>query len=268
MLRRRILRRKTGGFVGAYDVFAASLAHVYEPARRALTSYTGALCRLRRASDDADLDWGYLANGDLDVVSIAAWAGGASYVVSVYDQVAGDTITQAVKVNQPLFVASAQNGYAGMTFDGTNDYLKGAFTTGGALSQPITYYSTASSIAPIDHRYILCDDTDIDGVIRYQGGSVNVYFGVSISASAIDNTTKIVGVTANGVSSTVRTNGVSVAGNAGAYNPNGITLGAQSGGADNFWSGNILSVIICDPALSLADQVTLESLLNTRWAVY
>jgi len=266
LLRRRILRRKTGGFVGAYDVFAASLAHVYEPARRALTSYTGALCRLRRASDDAELDWGYLANGDLDVVSIAAWAGGASYVVSVYDQVAGDTITQAVKVNQPLFVASAQNSHAGMTLDGVNDYLQGAFTTGGELSQPTTYYAIVKSIAPTEHRYIFGDG---DGeTIRYNGTRTNVYFGASIAASEVDANTKLIGATVNGATSTVRTNGVSVAGDAGAYNPNGLTLGARSDGADNFWKGNILSFLIFDPSLSLANQVILESALNTYWAVY
>ena len=115
----RVYEPGGAAFVGAYDAFAASLAHVYEPARRTLTSYVGNLCRLRRASDNAELDWGYLANGDLNVAGITAWAGGAAYVVSVYDQVAGDTITQANPANQPLYVAAAKNGHAGMWFERT-----------------------------------------------------------------------------------------------------------------------------------------------------
>ena len=74
-----------GGFAPAYDAFADSIVHAYEPARRVLTAYTGNLVRLRRASDNAEANFTYLPNGDLDVAAIAAWAGGASYVVTVYD---------------------------------------------------------------------------------------------------------------------------------------------------------------------------------------
>ena len=72
----------THRFRGAYDGIA-NLVHIYEPARRTLTAYIGSLVRLRRASDDAEADFGYLANGNLDTAAIAAWAGGASYIVTV-----------------------------------------------------------------------------------------------------------------------------------------------------------------------------------------
>ena len=62
-----------GRFVGAYDDIA-NIVHIYEPARRVLTAYTGNLVRLRRASDNAELNFGYIANGNLDVAAIAAFA--------------------------------------------------------------------------------------------------------------------------------------------------------------------------------------------------
>ena len=276
MLRRRILRRKTGGFVGAYDVFAASLAHVYEPARRTLTAYVGDLCRLRRASDDAELDWGYLANGDLNVAGIAAWAGGASYVVSIYDQVAGDTITQAVKANQSLFVAAAQNGHAGMTLDVT-DYLQGAYTTGGALSQPFNLFVIAQLNAALINdggQYNLTDGDDAvntmfiyknpapvpDGWALYAGG---VLAGEDASVGY-----KLFSAVFNGATSLLKVNaGADAPGNAGAHNADGITIGASSAGALG-WVGQWTSAIICDPALSAGNRTAMETAINSYWAAY
>ena len=270
MLRRRILRRETGGFVGAYDPFEASLAHVYEPARRTLASYTGALCRLRRASDDAELDCGYIASGELDIFTIGVWAGGASYVVSIYDQVVGDTVTQADKTRQPLFVASAQNGHAGATFDGANDSLSGAFTTGGILSQPIDTYSIIkTAIADFSNRYIFADDTDGNGLVRQQGGQWGMYYGNSLNLGALDLNHHLLTTLANGVSSQIFLDSASLGiGNAGAYNANGIIVGNSSPGGATPWWGNINAIIICDPVLSAGERAAMFVAMNNYWAVH
>jgi hypothetical protein len=61
---------------------------VYSPASRVLTSWTGPLLRLRRGSDDAEQDFGYIGStGILDAASVASWLGGATgYATTLYDQ--------------------------------------------------------------------------------------------------------------------------------------------------------------------------------------
>ena len=273
----RALATAAGGaaFVGAYDAFAASLAHVYEPARRTLTSYIGDLCRLRRASDNAERDWGYLVNGDLNVAGITAWLGGANgYVVSVYDQVAGDTITQADITKQPLYVANARNGHAGPYFDGTNDYLQGAFTTGGSLSQPFHQFAVAKNDAPDNfNRYILDGDNavGVNSVFvgrRFPAATRFIYSGVVVSGGALDSAWRVWSALFNGASSELRTNGaLEGSGNAGTNNSDGITIGAR-GDITNFYFGYIPTVIVCDPSLGAGDRAAMETAINAYWVVY
>lgn len=80
--------------------------------KRFLTSYTGNLVRIRRSSDDAELDIGYMAaTGLLDTAAAAAHIGGGSgFVVTWYDQSGnGRNATQATAAAQPVYTASAVN---------------------------------------------------------------------------------------------------------------------------------------------------------------
>jgi len=262
----------------AYDAFASSIVHAYEPARRVLTSYTGNLVRLRRASDNAESDFRYGANGNLNTAAIAAWAGGASYVVTVYDQApAGDNVTQAVAANQPLYVASIRNGHAGMTFDGTNDCLRGAFTTGGALSQPFSLFAVArlDAAGVNDDEYrMLTDSDDIANRLimgQYPTGAPDTWRimgGATLVGSGSDALWNIWSALFNGASSQFWHNGVSEAsGNAGAQNADGLTVGDSFNDLGRWW-GDIVSVIICDPSLSDAQRVAMQVQMNSYWAVY
>jgi hypothetical protein len=80
--------------------------------RRLLTSYTGALVRLRRDNDDDESDFGYDDNGDLDTVAVAAWLGANdAFVVTWYDQSGNgyDAAASATKSYQPQYIASGIN---------------------------------------------------------------------------------------------------------------------------------------------------------------
>lgn len=265
-----------GGFVGAYDAFTASLAHVYEPARRTMTSYIGNLLRLRRASDSAEADFTYIANGDLDTVTIATWLGGANgYVVSVYDQKNGDTITQADTTKQPLYTATAQNGHAGLWFDGSDDSLAGAYTIGGALSQPYDTFATAqldnSVVGDAIDRALANDDSGVEMLMRKTAANRwQIYAGATVtSAIACDATWRLWSASFNGVASVLRHDtGIIASGNAGALNANGLRWGGQQNFGTNFWKGYGVNVIICDPALSAGDRAAMETAINNYWAVY
>lgn len=116
--------RLSGGasFAGAYDAIP-NIAAAYGM-HRLRSAYAGNLLRLRRSSDNAESNFGYVANGDLDAAAIAAFVGGGSgYVTTWYDQSGnGYNAVQTTAANQPLYVASNINSLPALRFDGT-DYL-------------------------------------------------------------------------------------------------------------------------------------------------
>jgi len=263
-----------GGFAPAYDAFADSIVHVYEPARRVLSSYTGNLVRLRRASDNAETNFGYLGNGNLDTVAIAAWAGGASYVVTVYDQGPfGDNVTMAVAANQPLYVAAIRNGHAGMRFNGTSQYLQGAFTTGGALSQPINLFAVAALNDGGANYHIMIDgddETNRMACYHFKGPPTewNIMAGTALPSIPSDANWNIWAVLYNGAVSQFWINGVSrAAGNAGAHNADGITIGARLNN-QFWWKGDISSAVVVDPSLSDAGRSAMQVQMNNYWGVF
>ena len=111
--------------------------------RRLRNAYSGSLLRLRRSSDNAESDFGYTANGDLDTAAIATWLGADSgYFTTWYDQSgSGYNATQTTANSQPLYVANGQNGRPTLRWDGTNDNLNIATT----ISQPISIQLVAKS---------------------------------------------------------------------------------------------------------------------------
>lgn len=108
-----------------YDSYEADLESLYS-FRRRLTSWTGNVVRLRRSSDDAEADFGYDDNNELNLSAISSWLGGSNgYVVTWYDQSGnGKHMTQSTASAQPLFVASLNNSLPGVQFDGSDDLLE------------------------------------------------------------------------------------------------------------------------------------------------
>ncbi len=98
--------------VGGYPLDSYSGLRAVFSIRRLLTSYTGDLIRLRRSSDDAESDFGFDANGDLDAAAITTWLGGASgFVVTWYDQSGNgyDASQTDLDADQPGYLASGIN---------------------------------------------------------------------------------------------------------------------------------------------------------------
>ena len=267
---------RTGGFIPAYDGIA-NLVHIYEPARRTLTSYTGSLVRLRRASDNAERDFGYDLSGNLKTSAIAAWAGGLSYVVTIYDQVGNDDITQGVVANQPLFTANAQNGHAGLTFD-ASDWLRGAYTISGALSQPFSIYCVAQLDAgevnnDVVHTLFVGDDAVNQCVIQIRTAAApdtwRAQAGILINSVTATDASWILWVfLVNGLTSNLYRNNVSIAnGNAGAENPDGLTWGALNTDGTG-WLGLQTALIVADPSHSDAQRLVMQTAINDYWGVY
>ena len=274
---RRGLLGGRGGSVLAYDAFADSIVHAYELARRVLSSYTGSLCRLRRDSDNAESDFTYDADNNLDTAAITAWAGGANInIVTVYGQATiGDDITQATAGEQPSYNATAQNGHPGATLGSTYN-LWGAFAA-GAMSQPFTVFSIAELDAANVNDGTFYRITDTTGAITPQinlGKNSTpdpdewaIFAGTLLNGGAADADCHIWTVVFNGASSQFWHDGASKAsGNAGANAPGGWAW-ARTGGSVR-WLGNILSSIVCTGALSAGDRAGMETAMNAYWSTF
>ena len=96
------------------------------------TAHTGALIRVRRSSDNTELDINANVFGELDTVSLLDFAGtGDAFVKVWYDQSGNSNdATQTTTASQPQIVSSGavivENGKPAVEFDGSNDGLNNA----------------------------------------------------------------------------------------------------------------------------------------------
>ena len=122
------------GFEGLLDTYSGAAA-AYS-VRLLSSTYTGALVRIRRSSDNAEKDFYPDSNNELSLssedgtsTSLSSWIGANNgFVVTWYDQSGNaNDATQATAANQPQIVNAGalitENGKATLDFDQTNDLL-------------------------------------------------------------------------------------------------------------------------------------------------
>jgi len=96
-------------------------------------AYSGDAIRVRRASDNAELNIGFVSN-ELDTAALTTFASGTdAFVTTWYDQSGNaNNAIRTVAVSQPKIVSSGgvitDNGKPSILFDGTNYYLQFAET--------------------------------------------------------------------------------------------------------------------------------------------
>lgn len=128
--------------------------------RRLRTAYTGPLVRLRRSTDNAESNFGYVSGtGLLDTAAIAAWLGAATgYATTWYDQGGGGfNLTQTTAANQP-------------TYDNT-----GAFPKLNVELAPVGMVSELDILRPFT-IYMVAVTTMLETVRNLQSRDVNAVF--------------------------------------------------------------------------------------------
>ncbi len=112
-------------FTGLLDIYtSASAAYSL---RRLSTSYTGSLIRVRRSSDNTELNIGYDSNNVLDETALTTFVGaGSGFITTWYDQSGNaNNAVQTTAANQPRIVNSGTidkvNNKPCAVLDGTND---------------------------------------------------------------------------------------------------------------------------------------------------
>lgn len=211
-------------------------------------------------SDDTD----NITMGAAPNYAVSSWLG------SIY----GIDLAQGTGANQPFWTADQLNGYPAIVFDGTADYLQGAF--GATYSQPNTIILVATEITDDNTtRFMFDGDDGTNRLIFIMVGLDDVYklnAGASVATTHATGGTgfKIWSLVFNGASSVARVNGVdkSPVGDIGSNDIDGLTLGAKN---DGTLRGNtsVTDIIICSTGLTTAELQKVERWLNVhRGGIY
>lgn len=231
---------------------------------RLVSSYEGSLIRLVRNDDDAEMDFGYDADGNLDTAAIATWLGeSAGLGTKWYNQyTAGEDYVQATKDNMPTFSATGLNSGPCFVFDGSNDYLEASITaiTGttlfnAALCRPVTgtvvydgittaYDSTKAS----DYQFATAmtlnwyDNTPAGQTFRNNANALRTSAGAALNSNAVYS------ARADGTNIYADVNGTESAGTAstGNFGVNRHILAARwtASARSNFMVGSLAGVAL------------------------
>ena len=123
--------------------------------------YTGDAIRVRRSTDNAELNIGFIG-GELDTQTLTTFCGSANGFVSVwYDQSSnGNDATQATTASQPKVYDSAtgvvlENGKVAVDFDNTDDSMTASFTS--ASNYSVFHVLTQTQIVATSNLHSLID---------------------------------------------------------------------------------------------------------------
>ena len=256
---------------------------------RKLRSGQARAIRVRRSSDNAQQDIGFIGN-DLDTVSLLSFCGaGNGFVTTWYDQSGnGYNATQPTQANQPQIVSSGvvitENGKPAIQFNGAAFLESYTSATGtGTYSGAMTIFfagrrSTASgsnyfcerrsallkafSFAKIDLIFITSDGQNTSSNQWVSLGTYNLtsnfFLSVQKHTPGIMDTLFI-----NGVAAAVSGNpGVasSITGN------NGFRVGGRVDVNSN-WNGLISELLVYNTDQT-ANRAAIESNINTHYTIY
>lgn len=263
------------------DLYPATAAYSL---RKLRTAYAGSAIRVRRSSDNAEQDIGFVGN-DLDTASLLTFVGvGNGFVVTWYDQSgSGLSVIQSSGGAQPQIVASGvtvvRGGKPAVKFDGSNDFLRNisdpyipvsdtsiiSVSTNNVNLGVGTIWSLSSITAntmrsfndrrtsPFRHAVIATSGTGVNidlSVVRNSADQKLLFLNIdgSNNASGFDNG-------ATGSTGTFT----------GTISKNGLTFGVQAGAT--YLNGTIQEFIAFNTDES-ANRTAIETNINTHYGIY
>jgi len=220
--------------------------------RKLKINYNGWALRLRRSSDNQEMNFGFVGF-DLDVNAISTWLNGADgYCTVLYDQ-SGNLghVKQTVAAAQPLLVLA-----------GINNKPVLRFTTAQTMFNAVNYTAPYSVIYG---SRVLGSSARVLGsnfnywLLGYYAGNMDMaYFNGWVSPESgpgtVLNQYNVYAGTCTGSISTVYKNGVQLFSNAGGLaGPNGIQLNGVGGGTNETSNCEFTDVLIYGSALAAAE---------------
>lgn len=263
-------------FSGVIDQVGVS-AQVAFGTRKLRSAYAGSALRVRRSSDNAELDIGFTASGDLNTTALLAHCGaGQGYVVTWYDQSGnGNDVTQATALAQPQIVIGgsvhAINGKSAVNFDGLSWAL---LRTGATLNMGvINSVNSPGSFGAV--RTIARHLNGTSGVVWYLriDAAATMLFVKDVTgiSSGVVSAVPMVhtGVRTDGTNSVIYINGTS-SGTASIMSTGAtvgnFAIGQHPAGGQNYL-GNISEVVIFSADLTTTQRQTLEQNQGTYFGI-
>lgn len=247
------------------DSLTAAAAYSF---RKLRTAYAGSAVRIRRSSDDAELDVGFSGNAFNAAAAATHIGAGSGFIVTWYDQSGnGHDLTQATTTKQPLYVASASNSKPAARFDGTDDNLDNATVN---QAQPVTHFVMAKYT--VTTTQVILDGTTTQHVIYYNetGNNVRGNAGgtlISLSAPSTGTYNTTVAIMNNASSKMYLNGGTATTGEAGGNAFNTARVGALRGAGSLFLANDVVELISVAGAASVATLNTVGSSIAAEYAL-
>lgn len=239
--------------------------------RKLRADYSGNCVRLRRSSDNAESDFGFVSNLHLDTIAIDSFIGGSTgFLTTWYDQSGnGFDITQTTASQQPEYVPSVQNGRSIARFSDSNDTVMS--NTSFSATQPfemITNLSAGTLALEIQQPIRGAPNTIFLG-FDSTANEMSLRAGASgIISLSIPFSMKLINAIFDGASSLAFLNGVQSS-----------TFDTSTNNWSELWVGNrealgrglngdIGSIIIVDSKLSDSDRISVQRNINDYWKIY
>jgi len=245
--------------------------------RKLRSAYTGPAIRVRRSSDNAEVDIGFTVSGNLDTGTLVAHVGsGSGFVTTWYDQSGnGRNATQTTAGSQPRIVNNGvleiANGKPAIRFNGSSMYL-------GGVSLPLSQLTLSSVLNDVTQaaaiRYPIGTGSAGGGRGIFSSfttplGQANASLGYTpdalITSSDVVQTgflptigqSYVVSLTTTATATSIWANGGNN-GTGGKITLNQLFIGQRG---DSFWyyDGHNSETIVFPSALSTTDRQNIES---------
>jgi hypothetical protein len=186
-----------------------------------------------------------------------------------------DDVNQATTDNKPTLQLAELKGEPVLRFDGTNDYLQGAFTGGGGMSQPLMCFMVAklkTSAVNDDQPYNALDGDDATHrclLSKYESPDPDewrINAGGSVTGNTADSDWNIWSVLFAPTSQFWLNGASEGSGSAGGQAPDGLTVGTSIG-LVGFWLGDIAEIVLYDSNLSTADKNQVGKYLGKKYGI-
>jgi hypothetical protein len=243
------------------------------------STYTGALIRVRRSSDNTELDINSNVFGELDTVSLLAFAGtGDAFCKVWYDQSGNSNdATQTATGSQPKIVSSGavvvENGKPAVDYSNGDILQTSAITLVAQPTSRITVATTASPLYASGEGFQDGTSVNRQQVGYNSSGEWRIYSGTvaTASSSPVAGNTYLMFALFNGANSSlhVDSNFIYTA-NVGSDGFDGVSLGGGIGNSQyGRVTGKIQEAIIYDSDQDAAgNRAGIETNINTFYNIY
>ena len=230
--------------------------------RKLKSTYTGSAIRLRRDSDNAEADFGFV-NTDLDLIGISTWLNGANgFCVTLYDQSGNNNnMTPSDSSSQPLFVPDGLNNKPILRLT-TSQNLYNATN----FTPPFTVIYGAKQTGPSRGRVM---DASNNWLLGWWGGNKSQgHFDEWVSTvggTPADSNAYVYTGTGDGSRSDVYENGVSKTNtpSGGLNGPNGIKINYREQS-----DVDITEIYAFNTVLSTTDREAVEKSTASYYGIY